>query len=77
MRVSAIVHNVLQRDPFYFIFFIFKLYKMVLVLPNIKMNLNEFMLSEMEREMTTHSSILAWEIHRQGSLAKSPTGLSH
>ena len=35
-----------------------------------------FMLFEMEREMTTHSGILAWEIHRQRSLAKSSTGLS-
>ena len=57
-----------QATPLFFSFFfkfyfIFKLYKIVLVLPNIKMNLS---LSYIGEGNATHSSVLAWRIPGSG-----------
>ena len=64
-----------QATPLFFSFFfkfyfIFKLYKIVLVLPNIKMNLS---LSYIGEGNATHSSVLSWRIPGTGELGGLPS----
>ena len=47
---------------FFKFYFIFKLYNIVLVLPNFEMNPPQVYFHALEKEMATHSSILAWKI---------------
>ena len=51
---------------FFKFYFIFKLYNIVLVLPNFEMNPPQVYFHALEKEMVTHSCVLAWRVPGTG-----------